>query len=397
MVSWLTASRERSPELPKSLIGWVVTFWKIPDVYALRHQGLDAYLFLRYLRVCVEICFVSICITWPILFPIHATGGNGKQQLELISYSNIDIEKNASRLYAHAVLAWVIYGFIMYTITRECVFYINLRQAFLLSPRVSKRLSSRTVLITCVPDEYLTERRIRSTFGDCVKSVWIHGNSLRINKLVKRRDKILMRLEMAETDFIRAANKRRIRMAKKAVKRNENDGNSNQDLESTYPVDPTLRPRHRPTLFGNKVDTIDWCRQQLERLIPEIVEEQRAWESGKFKKAPAVFVEFHTQYDAQIAYEGVTHHHALSMSPKAIGVRPGEVIWSNLTIPWWQIIIRQYLMYALVAVLIIFWAIPVGVVGIIAQVSVLQSLPFLTWIQMIPPVCSANYANDMIG
>lgn len=104
---------ERSPDLPDALISWISTFWSMPDVYALRHPDLDTYLFLRYFRICVSICFVSMCITWPILLPLNATGGNGKQQLEIISYSNINIERNANRLYAHAVLAWVIYGFVM--------------------------------------------------------------------------------------------------------------------------------------------------------------------------------------------------------------------------------------------------------------------------------------------
>jgi hypothetical protein len=77
------------------------------------------------------------------------------------------------------------------------------------------------------------------------------------------------------------------------------------------------------------------------------------------------------------------------MSPKAIGVKPQDVIWNNLSIPWWQLILRRYAVYAIVAVLIIFWAIPVGIVGIISQVSILASLPGLTWINDIPEVSTS--------
>jgi hypothetical protein len=158
-------------------------------------------------------------------------------------------------------------------------------------------------------------------------------------------------------------------------------------------VDDKMRPSHRlgPLgLWGQKVDTINWCRRELLTLIPESEEAQAHYRAGNFKKNAAVFVEFHTQHQAQVAYQVLTHHNGLSMSPKKIGVHPDEIIWTNLAIPWWQVIIRQYIMYALVAILIIFWAVPVGIVGIVAQISVLQSLPFLRWINQIPDVNSCR-------
>ncbi|PHH81683.1 hypothetical protein CDD83_3510 [Cordyceps sp. RAO-2017] len=151
----------RSPDLPAGWFNWLGTFWKIPDAYALTHQSLDAYLFLRYLRVAMIICFVSLCITWPILFPVNATGKNGQAQLEMLSYSNINQERESGRFYAHVFVGWAVYGFVMYMIMRECIFYINLRQAYLLAPHYSRRISSRTVLFTAVPSDYLDEARIR--------------------------------------------------------------------------------------------------------------------------------------------------------------------------------------------------------------------------------------------
>lgn len=43
-------------------------------------------------------------------------------------------------------------------ITRESIFYINLRQAYLMSPFYTSRMSSRTVLFTSVPEDYMDER-----------------------------------------------------------------------------------------------------------------------------------------------------------------------------------------------------------------------------------------------
>lgn len=215
---------------------------------------------------------------------------------------------------------------------------------------------------------------------------------MELQKLIKKRDKVCMLLEQGEVELIKKANRKRLKELKRAPVPSQNsliDSDLETATASSSAVDEKMRPSHRLGflgLFGQKVDTLEWCRRELLTLLPEAEEAQARWRAGDFTKSAAVFAEFHTQHQAQIAYQVLTHHHGLSMSPKHIGVRPDEIIWENLAIPWWQLIIRQYIMYSFVATLIIFWAIPVAVVGIVAQISVLQSLPFLTWINQIPSV-----------
>jgi hypothetical protein len=382
---------ERSPELPRGILNWFGAFWKIPDTYALQHQSLDAYLFLRFLRICTTVTFVCLCITWPVLFPVNATGSNNKSQLERISYSNINVTTEGYRLFAHALVGWVVYGFIMYMVTRECIFYINLRQAFLLTPSYSKRISSRTVLFTAVPDEFLDEARIRQLFStDAVKNVWIAGDTKELDKIIEERDETAMKLEKGEIKLLKTVNKERTKAAKKSGAAPED---APQDVETGNVAARWIPDKKRPShrlgplgLVGKKVDTIEWGRAELHKLVPQAEAAQAEYLSGNFKKKHAIFVEFFTQTDAQAAFQIVAHHHALHMSPRYIGVKPDEVIWKNLDIPWWQRIVRRYVVYFLIAILIIFWAIPVGIVGIIAQVDTLKQLPGLTWIADIPQI-----------
>jgi hypothetical protein len=379
--------------MPHGWFSWFGAFWKIPDAYTLTHQSLDAYLFLRYLKVCTIISFVSLCITWPILFPVNATGGGGQSQLEILSYSNVSVDQSPNYFYAHAFVAWAVYGFLMFMITRECIFYINLRQAYLLTPHYAKRISARTVLFTSVPQEYLDEAKIRHMFNNAVNNVWIAGNTKDLDKKVEERDKVAMKLEGAEIKLIKGVNAAR----NKALKKGGNADEAEQDAETGSVISRWLPDKKRPShrlgllgLVGQKVDTLEWCRSELTKTIPEVETAQLGWkQEGNFEKVGSLFVEFHTQADAQAAYQVITHHHALHMSPKAIGVKPQDVIWNNLSIPWWQLILRRYAVYAIVAVLIIFWAIPVGIVGIISQVSILASLPGLTWINDIPEVSTS--------
>ncbi|KAH6632596.1 hypothetical protein F5144DRAFT_255922 [Chaetomium tenue] len=385
---------ERSPPLPSGLFNWVGSFWKIPDVYALQHQSLDAYLYLRYLRMALVLCFVGCCITWPVLFPVNATGGGKQTELNILSYANIDRDNQYNRYYAHCFVGWVYFGFVMYLIMRECIFFINLRQAFLLSPFYADRLSSRTVLFTSVPEPYLNEASMRKVFGAAVKNVWITGDTKEVDKLVEDRDKAAMRLEKAEVKLIKLANKARQGAIKKGASPDEADkapiaGDAESGSIAARWVPPKKRPTHRLGflgLVGKKVDTINWCRTELERLIPEVEAAQAKYRAGGFKNIPGVFVEFRTQSDAEGASQILAHHQGLHMTPKYVGVRPSEVIWKSLAIPWWQKVIRRYAVLGFIAAMILFWAIPVAFVGIVSNIDFLSSISFLRWLNEIPDV-----------
>ena len=94
-------------------------------------------------------------------------------------------------------------------VSRESVYYINLRQAYLLSPYYANRLSSRTVLFGCVPRQELDEAKLRKIFGDSVKNVWISRETDELNHLVKEREQTALRLEKAEIILIKKANEAR--------------------------------------------------------------------------------------------------------------------------------------------------------------------------------------------
>lgn len=385
--------QERTPDLPNGLFNWLGAFWKLPDVYALKHQSLDSYLFLRFLRLCATICLVALLVTWPVLFAINATGGGKATQLDILSYSNIDISKSSgrNRLYAHAGLGLIVYGFVMYLIMRETIFYINLRQAFLLSPTYSRRISSRTVLFTSVPAPFLDEAKIKKLFSDSVKRVWVTGDTTKVDELAEERDKVAMRLEKAEVKLIKLANAQRLKAAKKGASHEKNS--PSHDTEPGSAAARWLPKKSRPThrlgalgLIGRKVDTIEWCRTELQRLIPETNAAQADYRSGGTTSIPGVFVEFYTQSDAQAAFQVLTHHQALHMTPRYIGITPSEVVWKSLTISWWQRVVRRYAVIAFITALILFWAIPVAFVAMISQVSFLKTLPFLRWLDAVPTV-----------
>ncbi|KAK3307476.1 uncharacterized protein B0T15DRAFT_179790 [Chaetomium strumarium] len=385
---------ERSPPLPNGWVNWIGSFWRIPDIYALQHQSLDAYLYIRFLRMALVICFVGCCITWPILFPVNATGGGGQAQLDILSYANINQATQYNRYYAHAFVCWIYFGFVMYMIMRECIFYINLRQAFLLSPFYADRISSRTVLFTNVPADYLDDAKLRRVFGASVKNIWITSDTKEVDEVVEERDKVAMRLEKAEVKLIKLAHKARQEAIKKGAPAEDADrapivGDGESGSVAARWVPHKKRPTHRLGflgLIGKKVDTINWCRSELERLIPEADTVQAKYRAGEYKKIPGVFIEFRTQADAEGAAQILAHHQGFHMSDRYVGIRPGEIIWKSLAIPWWQKAVRRYAVLAFITAMILFWAIPVAFVGIVSNVNYLTTISWLAWLNKIPSV-----------
>src|SRR5256885_12996911 len=84
----LTAFRNRTPLPGRGHYAWFHSFRTLDDKFILRNNSLDAYCFLRFLKTIILLCFVGSCITWPILFPVNATGGGDASQLDRISISN---------------------------------------------------------------------------------------------------------------------------------------------------------------------------------------------------------------------------------------------------------------------------------------------------------------------
>lgn len=125
-----------------------------------------------------------------------------------------------------------------------------MRQAYLSSPHYAQRLSSKTMLVTCIPKQYQDEARLRKLYGDSAKKITIPRSTKELAKLVKEREQTALRLENAEIALIRAANLAR----KKYLRKHPNhpidqpppgDHNANQELEAGESEQDLTQPPSR--------------------------------------------------------------------------------------------------------------------------------------------------------
>lgn len=272
----------------------------------------------------------------------------------------------------------------MYAITRETIYFINIRHAYLLANFNAARISSRTILFTDVPAEYHDQERLASLFGGSMKRSWLSTDCKELTEKVEERDKDAMKLESAEIKLVQLANKRRLKWEKKNDARKDASAPADgADAEVALPGARYMkdgdRPKHRLgkiPLIGKKVDTIEWCRSELGRLVPEVQKEQKLQQAFEGKLLPSVFVEFHTQQAAQAAYRRMTPSKAPHMYPRAINTTPNDIIWNNLSITKSQRKLRKIGTTTFIVLMILFWSIPVAVVGAISNINYLMDSKF---------------------
>ena len=98
--------QRQTPAPNPGIFGWIKDFRNIKDEYILDHQSIDGYLFVRFFKMMIILSFVGCLITWPVLFPVNATGRGGQEQLDLLSMSNVNAN-SPNRYYAHALISFV--------------------------------------------------------------------------------------------------------------------------------------------------------------------------------------------------------------------------------------------------------------------------------------------------
>ena len=203
--SYLVPEKERVPVPPRGLIGWLKPLFGTPNLAFIQKCGLDAYFFLRYLRMLLKIFVPLAVVILPILLPINRYSG-AQSGLDRLSISNIAPNHTQHRLWAHLILALFVISWVCFVVYRELRGYIRVRQAFLTSPQHRIRASATTVLVTGIPRKWLTPEALSGlydVFPGGIRNIWINRNFDELADKVTYRDSLAMSLEDAETNLIK--------------------------------------------------------------------------------------------------------------------------------------------------------------------------------------------------
>ncbi|KAI8969798.1 DUF221-domain-containing protein [Trametes punicea] len=440
----------RAPELTNHFFLWP---WAVftANYHEIRSKvGMDAYFFVRFLRMMVRILLPIWLISWVILLPITGvrSDGAGHTGLDRFTFGNVPPNDQA-RYAAHLILAWIFTVWIWWNIRHEMKHFVTTRQRWLIDPENASSAMASTVLITGVPRNYLSETALRNLFSHLpggVRKVWLNRDLKEMPELYERRQKAASKLESAETTLLNTAVKLRnkklkaeAKAAKKDSARKSTDTTNNDGRPLTDPsiidaeqgdislaeklVPRNKRPTHRLPLFswmpfslpllGKKVDSIEWARQELAETNEALHEARRTLardvattsslpepgtnhpdalkpDPGSSQTYPplnSAFVLFNNQIAAHMAAQVLTHHLPYRMAGKSVGVAPEDVIWSNLNMNPYEARGRTAIGWGVTIGLIVVWAFPVAFVGAVSNIhSLCSTYSWLSWLCSLPSV-----------
>lgn len=427
--------------MASGLFAWPLEVFRLDYDDIRRQNGLDAYVFVRFLRMMAYMLLPIWAISWAVLLPVNGVRSSagtpiGKTGLDRFTFGNVKRD-DYPRFSAHLILVYLFTFWIFWVVKREMRHFITVRQRHLIDPAHANSAQAKTMLVTGVPPRYLQPtalKRMFSVMPGGVRRVWVNRDMKDIPDLWDERLAAINKLESAETSLLNTATKLETKRQKALTKgKTPKEVDTTQRRENIDPEQPlTLaerlvplkkRPTHRLKavgflpfslpFMGQKVDTIDWCRDEIVRLNQEVEKRQRECQdelanenspiiTKKSKKTGAdgdegsgetyprmnsAFVEFESQIGAHLAAQALSHHEPYRMGAKYTDVAPADVIWGNLNLNPYEAKIRMAISYAATAALILLWAFPVAFVGAVSNVhSLCVKFAWLHWICTLPGV-----------
>ena len=116
-------------KLPHSFFAWIIPAFMASDDDVFYYAGIDALVYMRFLKLCIKISVVIFPYGTAVLVPLHCFGKVGVQGLDKLAVSNV--QPGSSRLWAHLIAAWIYTMIICYLLYEEWKIYIMYRQEYL--------------------------------------------------------------------------------------------------------------------------------------------------------------------------------------------------------------------------------------------------------------------------
>lgn len=143
-------SKHAPPPLEKGLFAWARSVKQIEEQELVEKIGLDAVVFLRFLRMLRNIFLILAVIGCAVLIPINVTGGHALYS----QWNNIATLMKftpqyifGQKFWAYVILAYVFQALVFFFIWRNYRSVLRLRRTYFNSQDYRASLHSRTLLV----------------------------------------------------------------------------------------------------------------------------------------------------------------------------------------------------------------------------------------------------------
>lgn len=294
--------KHQPPKLDKTPWAWIRPIVSLNEGYMIEKIGLDAVVFLRFLRLCRLYLGILTVVGCGAIIPLNIIATN-KLKADLTSEkTNPLLKLTVSGLYGHWLWPHIVISYV-FTIVLLILIYTNymaviaLRQKYFNSDEYQASLHSRTLMLIDIPAKNRTD-------ADLSRIARGFKNPAPFSQAQMGRD--VGKLPLLIEKHNEAVRKLESHLAK-------------------YLKDPTKLPSKRPTHKSSNgvVDAIDYYTNRVQSLEQQIETARDAYDALTSK--PYGFVSYPS---IPIAHQiiKVNKSRRLFLSP-----RPSDILWSNLT------------------------------------------------------------------
>lgn len=300
------------PALGRSLFAWLRAARCADEQQLVERIGLDAVVFLRFIRMLRNIFLILAIIGCGILIPVNVVGGHGlySQWSSIATLMKFTPQYIfGQKFWAYVILAYLLQGIVFFFIWWNYKAILSLRLAYFNSYDYRSSLHARTLLVTHIPSSYQSESGVAQLVEEAkpteeIPKTAIARNMKDLPELIEAHDNAVKKLE---------------------------------SYLAKYLANPEKLPEQRPKLklpkteragWGSTgVDAIDYLTAKISHLDAEIKEERESLH--KRDVLPYGFASYSCIENAHaVAYAARKkdlRDCAITLAPK-----PSDLIWQNL-------------------------------------------------------------------
>jgi hypothetical protein len=185
---------------PKGWFGWIPHTLAVSDEDTLMMIGMDAFVVLRFTKLCVHMCMVCM-LGAVIMMTLYYLSPQQDGVLGINRYTMANIPFGGSKLYCAVFFSWFYSMLFVYLIKTEYKHFVYLRQRFMTSgdpDMVQQRLL--TIQVENIPTEHQSDGKLYRLFNDLfpgdVYTASCCQFAAALDALVVERDAIVARFEV---------------------------------------------------------------------------------------------------------------------------------------------------------------------------------------------------------
>lgn len=340
------------PRPTNSFFGWVTPVFSTSEDQVVRKVGLDAAIFLRFIRTCFFICACTSVYGLLVLMPAYGTSTNKNlpeddplfiNGLRIVSLSNVPT--GSSRFWATVLGEFVTAAIVIVFLALEYRHYADLRLKY----RAAENPVNYSLIVFDIPADKRTEDAIRERFellapGQVSEVILVRNPSTAL-KLQGKLDAAVMKREVAE------------------------------HVRNNKGKDPKTRPGMCGCLMCWKpsVDAQEHWASEQERLADEVHDQ------GRMAPAtPTAIVTFSNKRSASLIVQANSASSSMAWRIER-APEPKAMHWGASTIPGYQAELRTIAIAFFMGLFTLFWTIPAGFIVGLFNLENLSKQPAFKW------------------